>query len=288
LSKPLGLYNVGSRISSNDYRMPSIQGRYWILTIPHHLWTPFLPPGVSWVKGQLERGGSGYIHWQLMVSFPQKKTLRFLKQIFGEGIHAEPSRSAAADSYVWKEDTRIEGTQFELGQKLFKRNSATDWDEVRKRAKSGELDEIPGDVFVRYYGNLRRIQADYSRATPMERNCYVYWGDSGVGKSRRAWDEAGLEAYPKDPRNKWWCGYRGQSNVVIDEFRGDIGISHLLRWLDRYPVCVETKGSSVPLAATQFWITSNIDPRQWYPDLDEETKRALLRRMTVTHFQTFP
>jgi len=269
--------------------MPSQQGRYWILTIPHHLFTPFLPTNVQWIKGQLEEGnGTGYIHWQLMVSFSKKRTLAFVKSIFGNEVHGELSRSAAADAYVWKEETRVPNTQFELGSKLLKRNSATDWDEVRKRAKTGELDEIPGDVYVRYYGNLRRIAADHARPTPMERTCNVYWGETGVGKSRRAWEEATLEAYPKDPRNKWWCGYSGQSHVVIDEFRGDIGISHLLRWLDRYPVSVETKGSSTPLRATNFWITSNLDPRQWYPDLDEDTKRALLRRMNITHFQSFP
>jgi hypothetical protein len=76
----------------------------------------------------------------------------------------------------------------------------------------------------------------------------------------------------------------GQTNVVLDEFRGDIAISHILRWLDRYPVSVETKGGSVPLAANAIWITSNLDPRQWYPDLDSGTLDALMRRLEVTHF----
>lgn len=268
--------------------MPSPQGRYWMLTIPHHLFTPFLPPGILWIKGQLEEGDGGYLHWQLLVSTREKKTLRYIKSIFGETVHGELTRSAAADAYVWKEATRVQGTQFELGSKSLKRNSATDWGEIRKRAKSGELDEIPDDVYIRYYGNLKRIAADHSTPVGMERTCNVFWGPTQLGKSRRAWDEAGVEAYPKDPRTKWWCGYRGQQHVVIDEFRGDIGISHMLRWLDRYPVSVETKGSSVPLCATQFWITSNLDPRSWYPDVDQDTRDALLRRLQITHFQQFP
>jgi len=73
-------------------------------------------------------------------------------------------------------------------------------------------------------------------------------------------------------------------HVVMDEFRGAIDISHLLRWLDRYPVSVETKGGSKPLACTTMWITSNISPREWYPTLDQETVLALLRRLKVTHF----
>ena len=116
------------------------------------------------------------------------------------------------------------------------------------------------------------------------RTCDVFWGTTGTGKSRRAWEEAGDIVYAKDPRTKWWCGYRGEKNVIIDEFRGTIDIAHLLRWLDRYPVCVEIKGASRPLNCERFWITSNVDPRKWYPEIDEETLAALLRRLNITHF----
>jgi len=93
-----------------------------------------------------------------------------------------------------------------------------------------------------------------------------------------------MDAYPKAPSTKWWDGYRGHKNVVIDEFRGEVGIGHLLRWFDRYPVLVEVKGGSVVLKATHFWITSNLSPDAWYPNLDEETKSALKRRLNITHF----
>lgn len=88
-----------------------------------------------------------------------------------------------------------------------------------------------------------------------------------------------------DPNSKFWDGYQGQDFVVIDEFRGSISISHLLRWLDRYPVIVEVKGSSVCFRASRVWITSNLDPKAWYPDADKETVDALMRRLTVVHFQ---
>jgi len=112
----------------------------------------------------------------------------------------------------------------------------------------------------------------------------VFWGDTGTGKSHRAWEEAGCGSYSKDPLTKWWDGYKGQENVIIDEFRGIIQLAHLLRWFDKYPVCVQTKGAYVPLCATNFWVTSNLDPRSWYPDLDSESTRALLRRLNIIHF----
>lgn len=119
----------------------------------------------------------------------------------------------------------------------------------------------------------------------IERTIHVFWGRTRTGKSRRAWAEAGLDAYPKNSRTKFWDGYRGQEHVVIDEFRGTVDIANILTWFDRYPVIVEVKGSSVPLVAKTIWVTSNIPPQSWYPDLDRETMDALLERLKIVHFE---
>lgn len=265
-----------------------MQARYWLLTIPHADFVPFLHANVQYIKGQVERGANtGYLHWQLLVAFKRAVRLAAVKSNFGDSCHAEPSKSSAANEYVWKDDTAVNGTRFELGSLAFKRACSTDWSTVVDHAKSGSFDSIPPDIVVRYYGNLRRIASDHSAPLAIERQAICYWGRSGAGKSRRAWDEAGLEAYPKDPRTKFWDGYRGQTHVVVDEFRGGIDISHLLRWLDRYPCLVEIKGSSTVLKATKIWFTSNIPPEEWYPDLDQETVAALRRRLNITHFNYF-
>jgi len=260
------------------------QGIYWLLTIPHHEFCPYLPPGISWIRGQLELGETGYLHWQVCLSLCKKGSLSTISATFGTGIHAEISRSAAAGEYVWKELTRIAVTLFEFGTRPFQRNEPLDWDRIWELAVAGDLGSIPAQIRVQSYRPLRSICSDHSKPLGMERSCQVYWGRTGSGKSRRAWEEAGLDAYSKDPNTKFWCGYSGQTNVVIDEFRGRIDVSHLLRWLDRYPVSVEIKGSSVPLSATSYWITSNLDPRQWFPDLDPETLAALIRRFNITNF----
>lgn len=75
---------------------------------------------------------------------------------------------------------------------------------------------------------------------------------------------------------------------MVDEFRGGIDIAHLLRWFDRYPVNVEIKGAAVTLKATKIWVTSNLPPDRWYPDLDPETFAALMRRLTVHHITHDP
>jgi len=263
----------------------SAKARYWILTIPHHGYVPFLPKGCVYVKGQLEKAPTtGYLHWQMVCVLSESSRLAAVKKLFGDGIHAEPSRSAAADAYVHKEDTAVAGTRFELGERKVKRNSNTDWEAVRTLAQSGEFADIPADIYVRCYSQLKSIAKDHLQPVAMERTIYVFWGKTGTGKSRRAWEEAGLDAYPKDPRSKFWDGYRGHKHVVIDEFRGGIDVGHVLRWFDRYPVIVEAKHGATILRAEKIWITSNLDPRQWYMEIDEETKAALMRRLTVTHF----
>lgn len=266
--------------------MPALQARYWLLTIPYNDFTPYLPPNTSYIKGQLEQGANtGYLHWQLIVYYPKKVTLNYVKMIFGDACHVERSNSAAAEDYVWKDDTAVVGTRFELGKKSIKRNSDKDWDLIVENARCGNFTDIPGDVLVRCYGNIKKLRVDSLRPESIEREVFVYWGKTGAGKSKRAWEESSLEAYPKDPNTKFWDGYAGQEHVVIDEFRGSISISHLLRWLDRYPVIVEIKGSSCVFKAKKIWITSNLSPDDWYPELDAETKSALRRRFTsVIHF----
>jgi len=266
--------------------MPAIQARYFLLTIPHNDFLPYLPPDIQYIRGQMEYGGStGYMHWQVMVAFKKKVTCAKVKEVFGRSTHVEISRSAAANDYVWKEDTRVEGTQFELGRLAIKRNSQADWDQVVEAVKRGRFDEVPSDILVRNYGNLKKIHVDSLQPVACEKQVFIYWGATGTGKSKRAWEEATFDAYPKDPNSKFWDGYRGQESVVIDEFRGAISISHMLRWLDRYPTIVEIKGSSCVLNAKRIWITSNLSPDMWYSELDDETKSALRRRFTqVIHF----
>lgn len=261
-----------------------VQGIFWLLTIPQAHYVPYPNPNLSWIRGQLERGEQdGYLHWQICCAFSSKKTISQVRDIFGP-YHAELSRSDAAAAYVWKEDTRVEGTQFEFGAKPIQRNSKHDWEAIWEAATTGDLGKIPASIRLQSYRTIRTIGADFAKPIGMERTCFVFWGRTGTGKSSLAWERAGLDAYPKDPRTKFWCGYGGQENVVIDEFRGGIDIGHMLRWLDRFPVIVEVKGGSCVLNAKSIWITSNLNPKEWYPGLDEETQQALIRRLVITHF----
>jgi len=263
----------------------NVQGKYWILTIPQHEFTPYQPRGVDYIGGQLEAGsGTGYLHWQIIVCFERKIRLRGVKTCFGPSCHAELTKSDAARQYCFKDDTSIAGTRFELGVYPFRRNKKPDWESIWEHAKKGEFEACPANIRITSYRSLCAIAKDNLRPTAMERTVWCFWGPTGTGKSHRAWEEAGYDAYPKIASTKFWDGYQGVAHVVIDEFTGQIAIEHLLRWFDRYPVNVEVKGSCVALKATKFWLTSNVNPRDWYPGCNPDQLAALMRRMNVIQF----
>lgn len=265
------------------------QGIFWLLTIPHHGVTPqfttLLSSGCAWIRGQLERGDiTGYYHWQVIVAFSLRQRLRGVKSLFGDECHAELSRSSAASEYVWKESTRIQGTQFELGARPILRSSKVDWESVWTNATMGRIEAIPAHIRVLSYSSILRIRANHQEATDIFKTIYVYYGVTGSGKSYLARASSTTPVYNKDPRSKFWYGYKGEKTVVVDEFRGGIDISHILRWTDNYAIYVELKGSHVPLEAEKIIFTSNKHPKEWWLDVDEETYNAFLRRVTITHF----
>lgn len=131
--------------------MPDL-ARHWIGTIfaewnvPAELTAP-----LAWLRGQQETcPQTNQVHWQLIASFSKPQRLAGVKRLVGNG-HWEPTRSAAAIAYVHKEETAVLGTRFELGNQLLRRNHGSDWEKIRDLAKADKLDDIPGDVFIRYY-----------------------------------------------------------------------------------------------------------------------------------------
>ena len=86
---------------------------------------------------------------------------------------------------------------------------------------------------------------------------FFFYVKTGSGKTRTAFEE-----FPKiyTPLSyKWWEGYEGQTEVLIDDFRKDWCKFHeLLKLLDRYPFKVEAKGSHHQLMATHHHYNSTI------------------------------
>lgn len=240
------------------------KARYWLLTLHDPNWNPpqELKTLWQWVRGQKEIGNStGAIHWQIFVSYKKAVRLRQIKTDFGNSVHAEPSRSSAAEEYVFKEETRVEGTQFELGEKAFQRNNAEDWSRIWEKAKKGQINDIADEmpnVAIQHYRTLKMIAMDFMECPPDLTVTAGIWihGPPGVGKSFYARQCYGTNLYLK-AQNKWWDGYQGQQNVLLDDLDSDCLGHYLKIWADKYAFTAECKGSSVQIRPKNFIVTSN-------------------------------
>lgn len=154
-------------------------------------------------------------------------------------------------------------------------------------AKEGRLDDIPSDIFLRYYNVVRCIAKDYASLPvdlePGVLKAFWYWGKSGRGKSRAAYFRF-PKAYRKISNNKWWDGYRNQEEVILDDLdkKHDYMVYNLKIWSDIYAFVAETKGSSMMIRPKVVVVTSNYYPKDiWSEESDLE---PILRRFDVTEF----
>lgn len=88
-----------------------MQARIWLVTLKYVADDDISKESAKFVyaKGQQEIGAGGFHHWQFVVYFGRPIRLTALKKIW-KTAHAEPTKSERAESYCWKEDTRVADT----------------------------------------------------------------------------------------------------------------------------------------------------------------------------------
>lgn len=196
--------------------------------------------------------------------------------------HLEPrkgSRTQARD-YCHKEDTK----PFEYGKwKPDKQGMRNDLISVRNKIDEGATTlEIATDHFGTWCRNHRafaRYRLLKRKRVCTEKTVIWIYGKSGTGKTRTA-HEKYPDAFWKDPGHKWFDGYDGEDVVILDDFRPTWwSWSYMLRLLDRYPLKVECKGTTVAFTPHTIVITAPCDPATMYSHMDEEI-RQLTRRIT--------
>jgi len=109
---------------------------------------------------------------------------------------------------------------------------------------------------------------------------FIYEGSPGTFKSYSAFKWPNHYVLEHGNSGTWFDGYEPNlhDTVVIDEFHGGMMPYTMLKKLcDRYPMSVETKGGRVRFRAKRIVITSNIQPKNWYPKYPVD---ALERRIT--------
>lgn len=255
--------------------------------------------------GQTERApNTGRIHVQAVVC--SWKQLRFgsWKRALGAECHIEGVRDwAAAVRYCHKSESRCDDP-FSFGEPpVLRQGTRSDLGEVKNSILNGtstwDLMNNHFDTYARYgkfFAQFKQMYEMRARRSAgfSSPEVFIYWGASGMGKSRRAEYEAkekyGVHGYYR-LTGKWFDSYDGEKALIIDEFVGHLAPTFLLQLLDGYPVLLPQKHAGAMSQLRSIWITSNANPDSWWPKLrtspswTPEWDAALRRRATtVVHF----
>ncbi|QDJ95281.1 replication-associated protein [Capybara virus 37_cap1_578] len=245
-----------------------------------------------WIAAR-EVGSGGTPHIQAFVSFRDRHDLHHVRDLIDPRGHYEIARGSASQnrSYCSKDgDFREGGTQPPAAAKKSRDDLGREFRVSISKGLGGILEFADTNPGVWYFSGHNLLRNSLAVMRPTERpSISVKWiyGAPGVGKSRFA-HETLPNAYIKEPRTKWWNGYYGELECIIDDFGpGGIDINHLLRWFDRYKCLIENKGGMLPLNVVTFIITSNFHPRDIFKWGDEVHPQlpALERRCTMIHME---
>jgi len=240
-----------------------------------------------------ERGEQGTPHLQGFISFDDARTFHNVASLLPRA-HIEVAKSAAASIKYCKKD----GDFVELGEYMSNREIAqrggealaARWEEWKKLALAGKCDEIPAQYYVPHMSAFDRLavrgQQHRENAPPLDAlDNWLYFGDTGLGKSKAARADFGGSVFIKNV-NKWWDGYYGEDTALIEDLDPDAAKClrwHLKIWCDHYWFAAEVKFGTIYIRPKRIVITSQYTVEQLWHD-DNETIQAMSRRLKVKRF----
>lgn len=145
-----------------------------------------------------------------------------------------------------------------------------------------------------YYNIVKKIEAEEQkdlRGDEMykEMKVHWYWGDSGLGKTKRAYKEIGNRIFHevKFDGSFWHGAKEGGTIALYDDFRdSDMKPRELINFIDYNKHIMNVKGGSVRNSYTEIYITSIQSPEEIYKNVEGEPRRQWLRRLTeILHFE---
>lgn len=252
---------------------------------------------LRFATGQLERGEeNGRLHLHVYLEFSSGVRHTVVRRLVGAPCDHQGARGTRqqAIDYVTKEDTREEGP-FVIGEAPAQ-GARTDLQEVKRLVDQGSTElELWEECFdtmarnhraIQRYAFLKQLRSADTRPPP---RVVVYWGDPGLGKSRRCRYEAAANGrslfapdLPGRGEGRWFDGYEPSDDIVLEDYNGEYPLSFFKRILDRYPMQLPVKGSftCLPNRELTIYITSNHSPDDWYPEATAVDRAALRRRFT--------
>lgn len=223
-----------------------------------------------------EVGENGTPHLQIYFQLPSRMRLTAVRELLPRA-HLEVARGSAAQNIEY---CSKDGVVTSVGEPRHQ-GERTDLDTVRNDAAEN------GMRHVTRWANCQQMRVAEKFLTyneePRDWKPHVTWlyGPPGSGKTRRAHALTSEDRYIKSSSSKWWDGYDGQTDVIIDDFRESwCPLQELLALLDRYEHRVEFKGGTRQFLARNIVVTSPLHPGWLYRFTDENIEQ-LLRRIDV-------
>jgi len=220
-----------------------------------------------------EKGESGTPHLQGYVCLKHAITFSSLKKCFPQ-LHIERAKGTPKQNQKY---CTKDGDFFEIGEVPEDPGTAGGeaqkkrWADILSAAESGNWDYLKTNypqVWVTMSEKLISKRVPATATIDGDTQNEWWYGETGTGKSRLAWEKYGKICYQK-MLNKWWDGYDDQPIVVIEEWspKNEVTASALKIWADRYPFTAQIKGGVLQkIRPTKLIVISNYRLRDCFPD----------------------
>jgi len=275
----------------NDYARRS---RAWVFTwnnytddttdlIDQH----FLNDAVRYVVYGRETGDSGTPHLQGYIEYESQRTRQQVaKKLPGAYVAIRRGTAAQAADYCKKGNEFIEYGEISDSADDKKAKAKEAYGMIVKKAEEGDLGWVKENypkVYLQWKPRLEDICIPNTAIIDGDLQNEWWVGATGTGKSKRLWTE--YPAHYQKELNKWWCGYRGEEVVAIEEWspKNECTGSQLKIWADRYPFTGQIKGGSLKkIRPKKIIVLSNYTIEECFPA--KEDHLPLKRRFKVTMF----
>ena len=265
---------------------------------------------------QRERGEQGTEHFQGYIEFNAPKRFSTMRNAFSEkaiGVqaHIEMRNGTKKDAhdyakkigkYTDKADTKI-GQSYEWGEinLIEESGKRNDLLAIIQLLEEGAIpaeicENFPTQYFLykqritEYYRDIVKMQM---RNTRRKLEVYYIYGQTGTGKTSYVLNKYGdenvyiMSDYPTGYSDKEkFDGYNGEDIILFDEFRSDIPLKRMLRYLDGYYCELPARYNFNIACYTKVYIVSNWSLNQQYPNIQQnypDDWNAFCRRITEVY-----
>lgn len=235
---------------------------------------------------------TGQLHMQGYVELGTKRTKKALIKILAEWMPPDtchtPSIARAGQPenrrYCFEDASdRVPGTEpYEWGTPM-KQGERNDIAECVETLRGGGtlmdlLNKDPSST-VKYLRAFKEIQQMMIKPRSWPMQLYFLWGAAGTGKSYRVNQVPDVQQCIWE-QGKFLSGYKGGERIGLEEFKYEtMAPTYFNMLVDRNRMEISVKGSTLEMAAKEIYFTSQTNPFTWWPDEEEETRRAIHRRI---------